>query len=218
MEYDDWRGILFEETYPRLRFDGGTLLWVNQHSLKAQWGDKEYILDLDEFYQENNNPVKSVIDWAYRNLPLKKEELPSSHIYWNGPTNSFSAVVIRPNGYAYSQAVDNPQVFTRYGAIDHTIFTWSLKGSMLCIESKTKGIPALCPLSHPISLETVMKDFFYPTEEIHLMVSVKNPQQVFIGHKQPMERIKDEDRGVLSFPLIDWISNISSTQRLPEEK
>lgn len=218
MNYTNWVEQLFEETYPRYDFEGGSLSWVDEESATVTWGGKNYTVELADFYNpEEFEPVKSLVSWIYRNLPLTKSEYGKAFVYWDEPMQSFRAVLLRGKEL-YAESISNPDAFPLHGVSSRESFSWSLQGSMLCIESKVDGIPALCPLSHPITLKEIVDDYFYATDEIHLMTKAENATRVFIGNKNPISRVKDEERGVLSIPLSQWVQTISKNEALAEEK
>lgn len=218
MNYNNWVNQLFEATYPRYDFKGGSVSWVDEEKISVSWNGKEYSVEHGDFYDpEKQDPLESILLWAHSNLPLAPHELPEARIYWNDASSEFKAVVKRSGSVAYSQTVSNPEAFPLYGVVIKEDFEWSLQGTILCIESKVAGIPALCPLSHPITFSEIVDEFFYLSEDIHLMFQVNNGQRVFIGNINPMDRIKDEDRGVLSIPLNKWVEKISKDTLSVEE-
>lgn len=214
MEYDEWCKQLFEDTYPRYSIVGGEINWHDKAHLSIHWGGKEYDVDARDFYNEHSrNPVDEISDWAYRNLPIITSEMSDAYVHWNPSKNSFVASVLRNNGrVVYSTPVANAKEFVHYGSLDATVFTSVLNGNILCIESNKTGISPLCALSHPITFKESIDGFFLPEDNIHLTIPLDDAQRVFIGHRNPLGRIREDNVNMESISLAQWHRIISEME------
>lgn len=210
MSYEQWKSRLFEEAWPRLRFEGGSLSWQKDETIAIDWGGKSYVIELDDIYAPETQPVESIMEWCWKNLPITAEELPESYVWWSSHENSFRAGILRPNNVIYTQTVSPSPAFTRFGkSVQGEGFDWKLSGGVMTVTSSIKGIPALCPLSHPITFNTVVSEYFEPSEDILVAFSPYEVQHVFVGHKDVVQRICDEDRGVLGISSSQWNTDIT---------
>lgn len=210
MSYPEWRETLFENTFPRMRFENGSISWRKDGRLTVQWDGQSYILDPETLYDPTLDPVDAVLNWTWRNLPLASWEHSVADLWWSDPESGFRAAVSRSPEVIYSQSVTPHQSFLRFGAEpDKNRFSWGMEGGLLAVRSHAIGVPALCPLSHPISLHAVMEEFFEDGDDILVATPVHDPQYAFIGHRTVVSRIGQEDRGVLGVPVTQWKRNIT---------
>lgn len=210
MSYEQWKNRLFEESFPRLRFEGGSLAWQKNETLSIEWGGRSYILDPGDIYTPDTSPTEAVMQWCWSNLPLSESELPEAFIWWNDSEKSFRAGVIRPHRTVYTQSVVPRSSFIRFGQqMEDDPFAWQLSGGVVTVDSTLRGIPALCPLSHPITFNTVVGEYLTSSEDIVVAFSPYEIQHAFVGHKNIIQRICEEDRGVIGIPSAQWSSDIT---------
>lgn len=226
MEYAEWEGNLFESTYPQRKFPGGLLKWVSKDELIVVWDGVDYKLDPHDFQQtdDETDGFNRIVSWVYENMGLAHQELDTSYIYLDIEGDTFKSATERYGGVVYIQNQLDPHVFPRYAEPESDDFQFHLKGTMLHIRSQIDGLPALCSISHPITLQEVSR-FFDFDDDIHLLVSLGMKEEIFIGNAGNIARLKeDEDsQSFISLPITQWQEAVNkkhdqSRERTPYEQ
>lgn len=194
MEYNEWIMELFEELYPKYDLPFGFIQWNKKDEhLEIVWGNNSLKLNLREFYKlySNDDPVKSVLTWIYKNVEPTEQELKEAFFAYSYDLDTYSAYVLRPMDTCHTIYRAEPKWIKEQ---DHSrlesIVQVGVNGSIINFSSKNNKIPASTILAYNQYTLDIIENYMDYSPDISVIVPDINPlNNLFVGHADSIHRL-----------------------------
>lgn len=215
MIYEEWRGNLFEDVYPKALLAYGDISFErgNGNALIVCWGNNRPIkIKLEDFYYDDSiNPLDDIKKWIYKNMPFIQEEIINSYVVYNHLNDSFDAYIHRPMDVVYPLRNINPTLFSHQNNRDATrqILEYTMGGTVLAINTKIKEIPAtLAIANHEFFKESLSNYMDYNVDLVMLLPDSIETNKIFVGHENSITRLSENfpSQSSLVVKVGDWFN------------